>query len=35
MAAAGDPALEAFRRREDPDEIARFMREQRVKSGKK
>jgi hypothetical protein len=35
MAEAGDPALEAFRRRENPDEIARFMQEQRKKSGKR
>jgi N-sulfoglucosamine sulfohydrolase len=35
MAEAGDPALEAFRHRENPDEIARFMQEQRKKSGKR
>jgi N-sulfoglucosamine sulfohydrolase len=34
MAEAADPALEAFRHRENPDEIARFMQEQRKKSGK-
>jgi N-sulfoglucosamine sulfohydrolase len=35
MDEAGDPALEAFRHRKNPDEIARFMREQRNKSGKR
>ncbi len=35
MAKAGDPALEAYRHRENQDEIARFMQEQRKKSGKK
>jgi N-sulfoglucosamine sulfohydrolase len=35
MAEAGDPALEAFRQRKNPDEIARFMKEQRKKSGKR
>jgi hypothetical protein len=35
MAETGDPALEAFRHRENPDEIARFMQEQRKKSGKR
>lgn len=34
MAESGDPALEAFRNRENPDEIARFMQAQRKKSGK-
>jgi N-sulfoglucosamine sulfohydrolase len=32
MAEAGDPALDAFRRRENPEEIARFMQEQRKRS---
>jgi N-sulfoglucosamine sulfohydrolase len=35
MARAGDPALEAFRQRENPEEMARFMQEQRKKSGKR
>jgi len=35
MAETGDPALEAYRHRENQDEIARFMQEQRKKSGKK
>jgi N-sulfoglucosamine sulfohydrolase len=35
MAETDDPALEAFRHRENPDEIARFMQEQRKKSGKR
>ena len=35
MAETGDPALEAYRHRENQDEIARFMQEQRIKSGKK
>jgi N-sulfoglucosamine sulfohydrolase len=35
MAETGDPALEAFRHRDNPAEIARFMQEQRKKSGKK
>lgn len=35
MAESGDPALDAFRNREDPGAIARFMREQRIKAGKK
>ncbi len=35
MEETGDPALEAFRHRKNPDEIARFMREQRNKSGKR
>ncbi len=29
MARTGDPALAAYRRRENPEEIARFMHEQR------
>lgn len=35
MAKTGDPALEAYRHRKNQDEIARFMQEQRIKSGKK
>jgi len=35
MAETGDPALEAYRHRESQDEIARFMQEQRKKSGKR
>ncbi len=35
MAKTGDPALEAYRHRENQDEIARFMQKQRKKSGKK
>ena len=35
MAETGYPALEAFRHRENPDEITRFMQEQRKKSEKK
>jgi hypothetical protein len=34
MAETGDPALEAFRHREDRNKITRFMQEQRKKSGK-
>jgi N-sulfoglucosamine sulfohydrolase len=33
MADTGDSALEAFRRRENQDEITRFMKDQRKKSG--
>jgi len=35
MVEAGDPALEAYRHRENQEEIARFMQEQRKKSGKR
>ncbi len=35
MAETGDPALEAYSHRENQDEIAQFMQEQRIKSGKR
>jgi N-sulfoglucosamine sulfohydrolase len=35
MVETGDPALQAFRHRNDPGAIARFMQEQRTRSGKK
>jgi hypothetical protein len=31
MVKTGDPALEAFRNRKDPDKISRFMEKQRKK----
>jgi hypothetical protein len=35
MVKTGDPALEAYRNRGNPGRIARFMKEQRKKSGKR
>jgi hypothetical protein len=35
MAESGDPALEAYRHREDPEAIARFMQGQRKTARKK